>query len=101
MPPAKSGIADYSAALVEALHRHADVAVHEKAGPASGIGLYQIGNNGHHAFVYEEALRNHGVAMLNNELRWFEHNGKRIGVLFLNYNYMVRTDTLAASVRTM
>ena len=65
MPPAKSGIADYSAALVEALHSHADVAVHEKAGPASGIGLYQIGNNGHHAFVYEEALRHPGVVVLH------------------------------------
>ena len=65
MPPAKSGIADYSAALVEALHRHAQVTVHEHAGPSEGIGLYQIGNNGHHAFVYEEALRHPGVVVLH------------------------------------
>ncbi|MCX6603437.1 MAG: methyltransferase domain-containing protein [Acidobacteria bacterium] len=65
MPPAKSGIADYSAALVEALHRHAQVTVQEQAGPAAGLGLYQIGNNGHHAFVYEEALRHPGVVVLH------------------------------------
>lgn len=65
MPPAKSGIADYSAALVEALHRHAQVTVQEQAGPAAGVGLYQIGNNGHHAFVYEEALRHPGVVVLH------------------------------------
>ena len=65
MPPAKSGIADYSAALVEALHRHAQVTVHEQVGPAEGVGLYQIGNNGHHAFVYEEALRKPGFVVLH------------------------------------
>ena len=65
MPPAKSGIADYSAALVEALHRRAQVTVHEQAGPADGLGLYQIGNNGHHAFVYEQALRKPGVVVLH------------------------------------
>ena len=65
LPPAKSGIADYSAALVEALHRHAQVTVQEQAGTADGLGLYQIGNNGHHAFVYEEALRKPGVVVLH------------------------------------
>jgi uncharacterized protein len=40
----------------------------------------------------EEAMRRHGIAMLNNEVRWFEHHGKRIAVVFLNYNYVFRTD---------
>lgn len=40
----------------------------------------------------EQAMRAHGVQVLHNELRWFEHEGRRIGVLFLNYNYVVRTD---------
>jgi hypothetical protein len=31
--------------------------------------------------------------MLNNEVRWFEHAGKRIAVVLLNYNYIFRTDT--------
>jgi predicted MPP superfamily phosphohydrolase len=40
----------------------------------------------------ERAMRAHHVEMLNNEIRWFDHDGRRIGVLFLNYNYIVRTD---------
>nr|MBA2544765.1 metallophosphoesterase [Deltaproteobacteria bacterium] len=40
----------------------------------------------------ERSLARHGVAMLDNEVRWFEHAGKRIGVLFLNHNYIHRTD---------
>ena len=52
----------------------------------------------------EQAMRDHGITMLNNDVRWFEHaNGKRIAVVFLNYNYIHRTDsvtiaTLVASV---
>ena len=60
MPPSKSGIADYSAALVEPLSELADVesSAEKPSGfePASfDIALYQIGNNGYHSFVYEQA----------------------------------------------
>lgn len=65
MPPAKSGIADYSAALVAAMEPHAALEVLTEAAPASGVGLYQVGNNGYHGFVYEEALRNPGVVVLH------------------------------------
>jgi len=65
MPPAKSGIADYSAALVEPLAKYVDLTVLDKPGPADGLGLYQIGNNGFHAYVYEEALRRPGVVVLH------------------------------------
>jgi uncharacterized protein len=40
----------------------------------------------------EQAMRSHGIAMVNNEVRWFDHHGKRIAVVFLNYNYVHRTD---------
>lgn len=40
----------------------------------------------------EQAMHRHGIAMLNNEARWFDHHGKRIAVVFLNYNYVHRTD---------
>lgn len=40
----------------------------------------------------ERAMRDHHVEMLANELRWFDHDGRKIGILFLNYNYIVRTD---------
>jgi predicted MPP superfamily phosphohydrolase len=46
----------------------------------------------------EQAMQRHGIAMVNNEVRWFDHHGKRIAVVFLNHNYIHRTDraTVAA-----
>ncbi len=63
MPPAMSGIADYSAALVEALAPHAEVEINPAA--PSGIPLYQIGNNPDHIDAYERALREPGVVVLH------------------------------------
>src|SRR5579863_4372273 len=70
LPPAKSGIADYSAALLESLTRIADV---ESFGerPAAfdaadyDVCVYQIGNNPYHAFAYETALEHPGVVVLH------------------------------------
>ncbi len=42
----------------------------------------------------ERALAAHEVTMLNNQVRWFDHHGKRIAVAFLNYNYIFRSDDL-------
>jgi len=36
-------------------------------------------------------MRAHDVAMIVNEVRSFEHHGKRIAVAFINYNYIHRT----------
>lgn len=68
---------------------------------ASRLGTFSVRGD-HEHFAYrdrersvaeiERAMRAHGVAMLANEIRWFDHAGRRIGVLFLNYNYIVRTD---------
>lgn len=68
MPPAKSGIADYSAALLDELQRQVQVTVFSDTAPvASGhdIALYQIGNNEHHALAYETALRQPGVVVMH------------------------------------
>jgi len=70
MPPAKSGIADYSAALVDHLRAHGSVDVFEKAvsnfdGSRYDAVIYQIGNNGHHDYVYEEALRTPGIVVMH------------------------------------
>jgi predicted MPP superfamily phosphohydrolase len=51
----------------------------------------------------EAAMAAHRVTMLDNEVRWFDHGGKRIAVLLLNYNYVHRTPlgvvaTLVASM---
>ena len=69
MPPARSGIADYSAALVEPLSRHVDLTV--VAEPQSfdpsqfDLAVYQAGNNPYHGFVYELALRHPGVVVMH------------------------------------
>jgi glycosyltransferase involved in cell wall biosynthesis/SAM-dependent methyltransferase len=70
LPPARSGIADYSEALLESLRPLASVSAFagaEEPFDASrfDIALYQVGNNGFHAFVYETALRHPGVVALH------------------------------------
>lgn len=70
MPPSKSGIADYSSALVEHLSELARVQVFSEA-PADydpsqfSIPLYQLGNNVYHSFVYEQAIREPGVVVMH------------------------------------
>jgi glycosyltransferase involved in cell wall biosynthesis/SAM-dependent methyltransferase len=70
LPPVKSGIADYSAALLDPLGRMAQVEAFADTpaafDPSSyGALLYQLGNNPHHIFVYEAALRHPGVVVLH------------------------------------
>ena len=70
LPPAKSGIADYSAALLEELNPCAEVtAFSEKPtnfDPSQfDIALYQIGNNSYHDFCYEMALQHPGVVVIH------------------------------------
>jgi glycosyltransferase involved in cell wall biosynthesis len=70
LPPAKTGIADYSAALLDPLARHTAVDVFS-AKPARldsshyDALVFQLGNNPHHSFVYEAALDYPGVAVLH------------------------------------
>ena len=70
MPPTKSGIADYSAVLVEHLNEIASVDVFT-ARPAVfepssyDALLYQLGNNPHHEFVYEMALEYPGTVVMH------------------------------------
>lgn len=70
MPPSKSGIADYSAALLEPLRALTDVTVFSDCSARFDprefdLALYQIGNNGYHAFAYETALRHPGVVVMH------------------------------------
>jgi predicted MPP superfamily phosphohydrolase len=75
----------------------------------SRLGTFSVrGDHEHFAYVdrersvaeVERALGAHGIAMVNNQVRWFEHGGKRIAILFLSYNYIHRTDraTIASLV---
>ena len=69
LPPARSGIADYSEALLGPLQRVAQVDVFSRAtgfDPARfDVILYQVGNNACHDFVYETALRHPGVVVMH------------------------------------
>ena len=70
LPPSPSGIADYSAALLGSLGRRADIEVfagttREFNPQEFDLALYQIGNNPHHGFVYEMALRHPGVVVMH------------------------------------
>jgi hypothetical protein len=70
LPPARSGIADYSATLLEELRKLADVEVFSSRprsfNPANfDVVLYQVGNNTYHDFCYETALEHPGVVVIH------------------------------------
>jgi glycosyltransferase involved in cell wall biosynthesis/SAM-dependent methyltransferase len=70
MPPSRSGIADYSEALVSELGKLVSLEVFDRASkpfnPAQFDAiLYHLGNNPHHDFVYRAALRHPGVLVLH------------------------------------
>ena len=50
LPPARSGVADYAAALLAELRRHGNV---EIAPRRCDVALYHLGNNPLHAGIYE------------------------------------------------
>lgn len=63
LPPARSGVADYSAALLQALRKHGEIQV---APPRCDVALYHVGNNPLHAEIYERALAQPGVVVLHD-----------------------------------
>lgn len=70
LPPARSGIADYSAALIEEMKRIACVTAFAQKperfdASEYDISLYQIGNNIYHDFCYEAAVAHPGVVVIH------------------------------------
>jgi len=63
MPPARTGVADYAAALLGELRRHGRV---EVAPRDCDVALYHLGNNGQHAGIYRRALERPGVVLLHD-----------------------------------
>jgi hypothetical protein len=67
----------------------------------SRLGTFSVrGDHEHFAYGFdrersvaevERAMTRHGITMVSDEVRWFEHDGKRIAVLFINHNYVHRT----------
>jgi glycosyltransferase involved in cell wall biosynthesis len=65
LPPAHTGVADYSAALLPELERLAQVIINP-TGPTPGLDLYHIGNNGFHYAAYQQAMERPGVVVLHD-----------------------------------
>ncbi len=68
LPPAKSGIADYSAALLDHLTHFSDVTTFtdKNFDPKQfDIAVYQLGNNPFHTFAYEAAMEHPGVVVMH------------------------------------
>ena len=64
LPPAATGVADYSAALLPYLRAHGEVATNA----AGDVNLYHVGNNGLHREIYERALLEPGIVVLHDAL---------------------------------
>jgi glycosyltransferase involved in cell wall biosynthesis len=63
LPPAPTGVADYSAALLTELRKHGDVRV---GAEDVDVALYHIGNNHLHREIYLRALAHPGVVVLHD-----------------------------------
>jgi glycosyltransferase involved in cell wall biosynthesis len=63
LPPAPTGVADYSAALLAELRKHGDVSVADKN---ADVALYHIGNNHLHRDIHLRALAHPGVVVLHD-----------------------------------
>jgi len=77
LPPAPTGVADYSSALLPFLQALGPV----EANPGScDVAIYHIGNNPLHREIYERALAEPGVVVLHDAnlnhfyLNYFDHN---------------------------
>lgn len=89
MPPARTGVADYSEALVRALRKHAEVRVNPGGGPVDAA-IYQIGNNPLHREAYRRALAEPGAVVLHDAVLQHFHlglDGEDAYVSEFVYNY--------------
>jgi glycosyltransferase involved in cell wall biosynthesis len=68
LPPARSGVADYSAELLRALTPYGSVKVNARDAAAAEIDipLYHLGNNQLHGEIYGHALKTPGVTVLHD-----------------------------------
>ena len=63
LPPARTGVADYAAALLADLRSRGRV---EIAPSRCDVALYHLGNNALHASIYRQALERPGVVVLHD-----------------------------------
>jgi glycosyltransferase involved in cell wall biosynthesis/SAM-dependent methyltransferase len=70
MPPSRSGIADYSEALVAELGKLVELEIFSHASQPHdpsrfAAAIYHLGNNPHHDFVYDAAIANPGIVVMH------------------------------------
>ncbi len=63
LPPAATGVADYSAALLAEMRKHGRVEIDN---PNADVALYHIGNNHLHRQIYARAIETPGIAVLHD-----------------------------------
>ncbi len=69
LPPERTGVAHYVSMVLPALRQHLDVSavsISHPPLPTPHTRLYHLGNNPHHAWIYEEAMRTPGVIVLHD-----------------------------------
>ena len=87
LPPARTGVADYAASLLDELRRHGTVEI--APGPCD-VALYHIGNNPLHADIYRRALSRPGVVLLHDAALNHFHLGQLSEAQYVDefvYNY--------------
>lgn len=62
LPPARTGIAHYSSMLLPALRERVEIV--ERGN--EDVALYHLGNNPHHEWIYNEAMKTPGVVVLHD-----------------------------------
>jgi glycosyltransferase involved in cell wall biosynthesis len=94
LPPARSGVADYSAELLRALAPLGSVKVNARG---ADVSLYHLGNNPLHREIYGHALTTPGVAVLHDAVlqHFFLGGGEREYVAEFVYNYGRWSEDLA------
>ncbi len=98
LPPARSGVAGYSAALLAALRRFGPVEVEPKR---ADVRLYHLGNNQLHRDVYERAVGEPGVAVLHDAVLhhfFLGSLGREAYIEEFVYNYGEWSRALAAEL---
>jgi len=68
LPPSRTGVAHYASMLIPELEKHVELTA--IGDPSSLVprpsSLYFLGNNPHHAWIYDEAMRAPGVIVLHD-----------------------------------
>ena len=87
LPPARTGVADYAAALLRELKKRGDV--RSNASDAD-VHLYHIGNNQLHYAIYQQAIERPGVVVLHDAVLQHLFLGSLTETEYVNefvYNY--------------